>query len=115
MESKPIKSTYDCFLDFRANVIRAVAQAWHDENFKEALLKDPKGTMREYFHYQFPFDMDLKVLPDSAAWDPMLNGGWLTCEQETLELVLPHKPQAGHEAIALAAYNANRLTFLTHY
>lgn len=115
MEHKPTSSNYDTFLNYRAAIIRAIGRAWSDEKFEQALYKEPKGALREAFNYDFPYDMHLKILQGSAKWDPLGAVGWVVSMQNTVELVLPPKPEAGQEAVALAEYNAKHLTFLTAY
>ncbi|BCS97258.1 hypothetical protein DSLASN_28900 [Desulfoluna limicola] len=109
-------ATYDKFLKLRSVAVQAVALAWHDPVFKEAFKEDPVSAMKVYFNYDFPFDIDFigdkEGREDDYQWNPTGTGGWVG-PNNTLELVLPPKPPKGQEALALAAYNANHLTFLT--
>jgi ribosomally synthesized peptide (two-chain TOMM family) len=113
MTEQPTGSSYDTFILYRAHVIRAIALAWQDAEFKHALLEDPKQAMHAAFGYEFPFDMDLRALDGSAYWNPTGTVGWTVTAQNTVRLVLPPKPEAGQEAVALAEYNARHLTFLS--
>jgi ribosomally synthesized peptide (two-chain TOMM family) len=106
------QSTYQKFLYFRATIIQAIAIAWADPEFKQSLLKNPKEALLERLGYKLPFDMHLAAVPDSALWNPSLNLGWISLQEDGLEMILPPKPADGQEAIALAAYNTQHLTFL---
>ncbi|MBC7860139.1 MAG: hypothetical protein H7Z39_15495 [Burkholderiaceae bacterium] len=115
MQYKPTSSNYDTFIQYRAVIIRAIALAWKDPAFKAELFKEPKSALKETFQYDFPYDMDVNVLDGSARWSPTSTVGWTVTAQNTVRLVLPPKPEAGEEAVALATYNAQHLTFLTNY
>jgi ribosomally synthesized peptide (two-chain TOMM family) len=115
MEQKGV-SDYDTFLNYRAVIIRAAARAWKDHAFREQLLADPKSALKEAFNYDFPYDMDVGVLNNSAAWRPRYDVGWVVHKQNIVSLPLPPKPDDDdEEATALAAYNAEHLTFLTSF
>lgn len=109
-------ATYDKFLKLRSVVIQSVALAWHDPNFKEEFKENPINAMRVYFNYEFPFDIlfsgKKEARDEDYQWNPAGTGGWVG-PNNALEMILPPKPPKGQEAIALAAYNANHLTFLT--
>jgi ribosomally synthesized peptide (two-chain TOMM family) len=105
--------TYQQFLEYRAVIVQAIAAAWHDPEFLDHLLAHPKEALRERFDYDYPLDLNLRVRADSATWTLSTNGGWLTKQNNTLELVLPPAPaQEEQFAIALAAYNAKHIDFL---
>lgn len=115
-------STYDKFLKFRAVIIQAIALAWEDPKYKKRLIEAPKEALKEAFNYNFPFDMNMTIDVDNATWKPLLNAGWVVHIPNTLELVLPPKPdnkglspreEVLNQARALAAYNVTHLTFLT--
>ena len=108
----PVESSYDKFLQFRSVVIQAIAKAWQDEAFHEQLKLSPKVALKEAFDYDFPFNLDLKTNDDNAAWDQTEQGGWLVYEQNDLEMILPPPPAPEQEAVALAAYNAQHISFL---
>lgn len=105
--------SYETFLQYRAVILRAIGRAWTDPAFKSALQEKPKTALKSAFRYDFPYDMNLSVLDGSAEWTPAANGGWTNTMQNQVTLVLPPKPEAGQEAVALAEYNANNLTFLS--
>ncbi|WP_166875268.1 BMA_0021/BMA_0022 family TOMM bacteriocin [Massilia mucilaginosa] len=111
---RPASSNYDTFLQYRALIIRAIALAWKDPAFKSALYATPKEALKESLRYDFPYDMELAVIPNSASWRPELNAGWICHTQNVVGLTLPPRPEPGEEAVALAEYNARFLTFLTN-
>lgn len=103
--------TYHQFLEYRAVIVQAIAVAWHDDAFREALIADPKKALFERFDYQYPFNLTLKAQLDTSEWTPLTNGGWTTLENNVLELVLPPAPaQPEQQAVALAAYNAKHIS-----
>jgi ribosomally synthesized peptide (two-chain TOMM family) len=105
--------SYQQFLEYRAVIVQAIAAAWHDPQFLDHLLAHPKEALHERFGYDYPLDLNLQVHADSATWTLATNGGWLTKQNNTLELVLPPAPsQEDQFAIALAAYNAKHIDFL---
>lgn len=116
-------STYDDFLIFRANVIRAIAKAWSNPEYKERLLHDPKEAIESAFRpYKYPFTYNLAAQDDTAYFDLKVNGNWVVKKFDKLTLVLPPKPPARPgataketalvQARALAAFNASHITFL---
>ncbi|MGH8779291.1 BMA_0021/BMA_0022 family TOMM bacteriocin [Paraburkholderia sp.] len=105
--------TYDEFLEYRAVIVQAIAASWHDPAFLEQLIEHPKAALFERFGYRYPLNLALKVHADSAMWSPPTNGGWITKENNSLELVLPPAPEQQDQfAIALAAYNAKHIDIL---
>jgi len=105
--------TYDRFVAFRAAVMRAIALAWGNEQFRKDLIKHPKEAMKEHLDYTFPFNIDLAVDVDNARWEPMTVTDWHVLRRDTLDMVLPPKPEDPKQQVeALAAFNATHLTFL---
>ncbi len=113
MTNSADKSTYDKFLEYRAVVIEAIAKAWQDEVFYEELKADPVVALKDGLDYDFPFNMNLAINPENAVWDPETTVDWIVNTENSLELILPPKPEEGEEAVALAKYNSSHLTFLT--
>ena len=115
MEQNTQLATYDKFLKFRAVIVQSVALSWHDDQFKDAFKEDPVKALKERFDYDFPFGIHFSgnkaVSEEDYQWNPSGTGGWVG-PNNTLELVLPPKPGKGQEAIALASYYADHLTFL---
>lgn len=114
------KNVYQDFLEFRSNVIQAIATAWNDDQYRQQLLEDPKKAMAERLGYHYPFDMDLKAQYDNATWDQKANSGWVVNKENIVELVLPPRPEVSgdsrekalQEALALAEFNTHHITFL---
>jgi len=113
MNYRPVSCSYDTFLTYRATIIRAVALAWRDPQFELALKQNPKQALKEKLDYDFPYDMEVSVIPQSATFNAPLNMDWISHVQNTVSLILPPRPEPGQEAAALAEYNARSLTFLT--
>lgn len=106
--------TYDRFIAFRAAVMQSIGLAWKSDALRAALIKDPKGFMKEHFDYTFPFNIDLAVDDGNARWEPMTVVDWHVLRRDTLDMVLPPKPERADQQVeALAAFNATHLTFLT--
>lgn len=113
MQYKSAPPVYDTFLTCRAMIIRAIASSWKSRAKHDAFREDPKLFLRTEFGYTFPYDMTLKIQESTSIWRPELVGSWIVEHQNKLKLVLPPKPPEGEQAIALAAYIAANLTFLT--
>lgn len=113
MNYRPVPSSYDTFLTYRATIIRAIALAWRDPAFARDLEHNPKEALKERLHYDFPYDMDLSVIPASATFNAPVNLDWISHTRNVVGLTLPPRPEPGQEAVALAEYNARFLTFLT--
>jgi ribosomally synthesized peptide (two-chain TOMM family) len=113
MQYKSPAPVYDTFLTCRAMIIRAIALSWKDRTYHDAFREDPKRFLKREFGYTFPYDMTLKIQESTSIWRPELVGSWIVEHQNKLKLVLPPKPAEGEEPIALAAYIAGNLTFLT--
>ncbi len=113
MKYKSPPSVYDTFLTCRSMIIRAISLAWKSPAYNEEFKENPKLFLKKEFDYTFPYDMVLKVQESTSVWKPELVGCWIVERQNKLRLVLPPKPEAGEEAIALASYIASNLTFLT--
>lgn len=106
-------SSYEIFLAYRAVILRAIGRAWSDHDFKKQLIAHPKTALKNAFGYDFPYDMEVSVIKNSATWSPQGSDGWTNLSQNDVRLVLPPKPESGQEAAALAEYNFNNLTFLS--
>lgn len=105
-------AVYDRFLQFRVYVIQAIALSWKDDDFRDRFKSNPRQAFKDAFGYDVPFDIDLCVDLNNAEWNGYYCGEWKVNKQETLEMVLPPKPPAEDQAVALSAYNTNNLTFL---
>ena len=110
------QSTYEKFLKLRAATVESIALAWSDDKLKKAYMENPVKFMQDHLHYQFPFQMEMKIakaetVDQMRTWKPEDTGGWVG-PNNTLVMILPPKPEEEtQEAIALSAYNADHLTF----
>lgn len=107
--------SYEQFLEYRAVIIKAIARAWHDPDYRRELQEDPVSALKT-LGYSYPFKIKLKVQTDTSTWTPGVNGGWTTCRQNKLTLVLPPAPARKEDyAVALASYNANHIDIMDHH
>lgn len=105
--------TYDKFIAYRGVIMRAIARAWRDEHFYQAVKSNPKKALKDAFGYNFPFDVDLEVRLDTATWEPDVVADWVVHTRDLLEMVLPPPPEDPAERVeALAAFNAQQSMFL---
>lgn len=98
--------------------LRTIARAWADDGFRQRLLTDAKGAINEAFGaegYQLPDKLTLRV--KESAIEPGA-GKWTRSAQHKgkehvpfdhlenteVTLILPKKPRAQAQAIALADY-----------
>ncbi|GAB4566873.1 MAG: hypothetical protein Tsb0020_18980 [Haliangiales bacterium] len=49
------------FSEWQATWIRAVAKSWEDEQFRKALLNDPRAAVKAFFGEDFPGAFPLKA------------------------------------------------------
>ena len=73
---------------------QCVARAWQDAQFREALKRDPKGTIREAFQYAFPTGLNLEIVEEG---DPSQ-----TAIGDTLRMVIPPPPSMDAQQVALS-------------
>jgi ribosomally synthesized peptide (two-chain TOMM family) len=104
------------FPALRAAYMRAIARAWRDPAYAEALSQaakeEPKGSLglleRDY-NFQFPFDVTFNVDVDEQRrprWRPVGTRGWYGF-MDRFQVCLPAKPKdAATEAAVLARYCA---------
>jgi ribosomally synthesized peptide (two-chain TOMM family) len=104
--------SYDVFIECRAHIVRAIALAWQDPKFLEALISDPRQAMWERLGYMFPYpNIQVKVDKDNAQWRPDGFTDWVVTQDNSLELYLPPCPaDPAQQALALASYNLTHLT-----
>ncbi|WP_276356899.1 NHLP leader peptide family RiPP precursor [Cohnella caldifontis] len=70
--------------------MQIIKKSWDDPSFKQSLLSDPKGAIRQAFGVEFPADVDLKAVAESSA---------------KFYLVIPPKPEdLGGESSAPQIY-----------
>lgn len=72
---------------------QCVARAWQDAQFREALKRDPAGTLRETYQFTVPAGVVLQVVEDNAE---------VTEAQQanTLRMVIPPMPDMDMQEIA---------------
>lgn len=104
------KPSYDDFLEFRAIILKAIAKCWNDQSAKTFFENDPKGALKEFFNYEYPFNSSITVDKDSAEYRPNLAGNWKANQFSSITLVLPPAPPEEERAAALAALNELHLT-----
>ncbi|XXF77620.1 BMA_0021/BMA_0022 family TOMM bacteriocin [Myxococcaceae bacterium GXIMD 01537] len=106
-------STWKQMLDWRDVWLKAVALAWEDASFKEHLLRDARGALRERLGYELPRFLDFKVV-DHGQFPEAQQGrewGWQgptgewRLPEAKLTFPLPPPPtQERHQAVALADF-----------
>jgi ribosomally synthesized peptide (two-chain TOMM family) len=100
------------FTAFSVALIAAMAQAWHDEEFRAVLLLDAAKALHTIRGYILPWNFAV-VVKDAprSRWQPRTEhegpSHWVFEERQVLQLNLPSKPSDLYsEPVALAAYNA---------
>lgn len=66
---------------WRAVWYQAVARAWKDDRFKQALVRDARAAIRDTFNFELPDNLDLRVVESPQV--PLLG---------SVQLGLPAKP-----------------------
>jgi ribosomally synthesized peptide (two-chain TOMM family) len=104
--------TQESLLEFQEVYLRAIALAWRDETFKEALQTDALLALQHYFAYKCPWSINLEVVSPGAeyGWDSQKKC-W-NLPRNGMTFGVPVKPQLDEECIALAAYNDAGPTYL---
>jgi ribosomally synthesized peptide (two-chain TOMM family) len=100
--------SYESLLELQEVYLRAIALAWRDPEFKQALLADATDALARYFDYRSPWLVDLTVKEPEPqqgfGWDPK-TGTW-TLPPHAMTFGVPTRPaDTAEEPIALAAYN----------
>jgi len=84
----------------------AIALAWADPEFKAALLKDPRETLSNLMHYDFPKSILLTIKDAGATpnsgWNEHFNNWNLPATEVTMWL--PPAPALDQQAVALGSY-----------
>ena len=105
--------SYESLLELQEVYLRAIALAWRDPEFKQALLTDAGDALGRYFDYKSPWLLDLKVKEAGPAygWNPEKRA-W-SLPPHTLTFGIPSRPaDIVEEPVALAAYNDAGPAFL---
>lgn len=90
---------------------QAIARAWTDAAFKEALLRDPRAALFDAFGFSLPPHLDLVVFDaKSAGWEPPVAAGkpgqWHLPKTVVVMPLPPPPADEKQQVVALAAYNA---------
>jgi ribosomally synthesized peptide (two-chain TOMM family) len=72
---------------------QCVARAWQDAEFREALKRDPAGTIREAFQYAFPLGVSLEIVEETDQTQ--------ATQGDTLRMVIPPPPSMDAQQVAL--------------
>ena len=72
---------------------QCVARAWQDAEFREALKRDPMGTIRETYQFAFPQGVNLEIVEDSEQMQ--------AAPANTLRMVIPAPPSMDAQQVAL--------------
>lgn len=80
---------------------QCVARAWQDAQFREALKRDPAGTLRESYQFIVPSGVDLQVVDDNEG----MKAG--TPQANILRMVIPPMPDMAVGAVALVGPMTN--------
>jgi hypothetical protein len=59
--------TWETMLEWRDIWLKAIALAWTDKQFKEALLKNARTALVDYFDYSLPQQLDFHVVDVTDA------------------------------------------------
>jgi ribosomally synthesized peptide (two-chain TOMM family) len=98
--------SFESLLELQEVYLRAIALAWRDPEFKQALLTDASDALARYLGYQAPWLLELKVKEPGPGygWNPKTRE-W-SLPPHTLTFGIPTRPSdVVEEPIALAAYN----------
>ena len=105
--------SYESLLEFQEVYVLAIALAWRDPVFKQALLDNPTRALEDYYGYKCPWNVNLKVREPADK-----NQGWDEKQQQwhlprdSISIGIPAKPKDQSQAIALANYNDAGPTYL---
>ena len=72
---------------------QCVARAWMDEQFREALKRDPAGTLRENYQFTLPTGVELEVVDSTEQLEAK--------QGNTLRMIIPPTPDVDMQEIAL--------------
>jgi ribosomally synthesized peptide (two-chain TOMM family) len=72
---------------------QCVARAWQDAEFREALKRDPMGTIREAYQYAFPTGVMLEIVEESEQGQ--------AAQGDRLRMIIPPPPSMDAQQVAL--------------
>jgi ribosomally synthesized peptide (two-chain TOMM family) len=72
---------------------QCIARAWQDAEFREALKKDPVGTIRESYQFSFPNGIKVEILEGPPSEQVV--------QADTLRMVIPPAPAMELREVAI--------------
>jgi ribosomally synthesized peptide (two-chain TOMM family) len=72
---------------------QCIARAWQDAEFREALKRDPTGTLRQSFQFIFPEGVKVEIVEGLAAEQ--------ATQADTLRMVIPPAPAMELHQVAI--------------
>jgi ribosomally synthesized peptide (two-chain TOMM family) len=79
---------------------QCVARAWEDAQFREELMRNPVGTLREVFQFILPSGINLEVVEGNEQQEAE--------QANTLRMVIPPAPEVDMREIALVGPEGNK-------
>jgi hypothetical protein len=70
------------------NMKEIIKRSWKDEKFKEALIKDPKGTLKSEYGIEIPERVQLDVVEDTKEKTTLILPVPLELNEKDLEAVV---------------------------
>ncbi len=102
---------YQTLLEFQEIFLQAVALAWKDETFKNALLTDAEEALDKAFGYKNPWSVRLKIQEPNGKNLRGQKYGWVSQSNSwnlpkiKISVGVPEKPPEDEQSFALACYN----------
>ncbi|MDY7228945.1 hypothetical protein [Hyalangium rubrum] len=81
---------------------QCVVRAWQDAQFREALKRDPTGTLLASYEFALPAGVHLQVVERHEATPVQ--------QADTLQMVIPPAPDMNMREVALATHEADPST-----
>jgi hypothetical protein len=72
----------------RKNMKEIIKRSWKDEKFKEALIKDPKGTLKSEYGIVIPEGIQLDVVEDTREKTTLILPAPMELSDEDMEAVV---------------------------
>lgn len=72
---------------------QCIARAWQDAEFREALKRDPAGTIRESYQFSFPEGVKVEIVEGHVAEQ--------AAQADTLRMVIPPAPAMELREVAI--------------
>jgi ribosomally synthesized peptide (two-chain TOMM family) len=99
---------------------RAIARAWEDKAFHDALVADPRKAISDHFGYELSEDLDLTVVdaPAEATFDATAEqkpegttDPWAKLPKLKLTISIPPAPEPALQAVAITSYQDTGRTY----